>query len=73
MPLPPIEFSTPESGRKRLITKARALYESSLPTKAEAILDFAEKELAANHADVIHDFLAYLAEQMTELKRPLKK
>lgn len=69
VPLPPIEFSTPESGRKRLITKARALYESSLPTKAEAILDFAEKELAANHADVIHDFLAYLAGQMTDLNK----
>jgi Alw26I/Eco31I/Esp3I family type II restriction m6 adenine DNA methyltransferase len=67
LPLREIKFSTAPAERKRLTTKARALYESSLATKAEHILDFTDKELAANHADVIHDLLAYLAGQMTDL------
>jgi Alw26I/Eco31I/Esp3I family type II restriction m6 adenine DNA methyltransferase len=67
LPLRKIEFTTPPAERKRLTTKARALFESSMSAKAAAILDFTETELAANHADVIHDFLAYLAGQMTEL------
>ena len=69
LPLREIKFTTSPAERKRLTTKARALYESSLSTKTNAILDFTEKELAANHADVIHDFLAYLASQMTELNK----
>jgi hypothetical protein len=68
-PIRQIEFTTPSAEHKRLTTKARALYESSLSSKVEAILDFTEKELAANHADVIHDFLAYLAGQMTDLNK----
>jgi hypothetical protein len=69
LPLPKVEFNTPATDRKRLATKARTLFESSMSAKAAAILDFTETELAANHADVIHDFLAYLAEQMTELNK----
>ncbi len=69
LPIRRVEFITSASERKRLTTKARALYESSLSTKANAILDFTQKELAANHADVIHDFLAYLAGQMTDLNK----
>jgi type I restriction-modification system DNA methylase subunit len=67
LPIFNINFTTPPADRKRLTTKARALFESSIAAKAAAILDFTETELAANHADVIHDFLAYLAAQMTEL------
>ncbi len=69
LPIRQVEFTTPSAERKRLTTKARALYESSLSSKVEAILDFTEKELAANHADVIHDLLAFLAGQMTELNK----
>ena len=69
LPIFNINFTTPPADRKRLATKARALFESSMSAKAAAILDFTETELAANHADVIHDFLAYLAEQMTELNQ----
>lgn len=69
LPIRRIEFTTPESERKRLTTKARALYESGLSTKSAYILDVVEKELAANHADVIHDLLVFLAEQMTELNQ----
>src|SRR5208283_2678445 len=50
LPIRQVEFTTPSAERKRLTTKARALYESGLANKSTAILDFAEKELAANHA-----------------------
>ena len=69
LPIRQVEFTTPPAERKRLATKARALFESSLSTKADAILDFTETELAANRADVIHDFLAYLAGQMADLNK----
>jgi hypothetical protein len=69
LPICQVEFTTPSAERKRLTTKARALYESSLSTKTNAILDFTEKELATKHADVIHDLLAFLAGQMTELNK----
>jgi hypothetical protein len=67
LPIRQVEFTTPASERKRLTTKARAFYESGLSTKSACILDFVEKELASNHADVIHDLLAFLAGQMMEL------
>lgn len=35
----------------------------------QKLIAFVETELAANHSDVIHDFLAYLAEQMIELNK----
>ena len=69
LPIRQVEFTTLASERKRLTTKARALYESGLPTKSAFILDFVEKELAANHTDVIHDLLAFLAGRMTELNQ----
>ena len=69
LPLREIKFTTSPAERKRQATKARALFESSMSAKAAAILDFTKTELAANHADVIHDFLAYLAGQMTELNK----
>jgi hypothetical protein len=69
LPIRRITSTTPPPDRKRLKTKARALSESSMAAKTPAILDFTETELATNHADVIHDFLAYLAEQMMELNQ----
>jgi hypothetical protein len=35
----------------------------------QKIIAFVATELAVNHSDVIHDFLAYLAEQMIEMNK----
>ena len=58
-----------------LAAKARELYERGLAKNAaDAVLDFVEKQLAEKPApaqsgrtDVIHDLLAFLAEQMMKL------
>ena len=34
-----------------------------------AILEWVDKELAENHNDTVHDFLAHLAEQMIEMNK----
>ncbi len=69
IPIRQIKFATPQAERKRLATKARLLFESGMSAKAAAILEFTAAELAADHTDVVHDFLVYLADQMTELNQ----
>lgn len=40
-----------------------------MTAKPKAILNWVDSELAANRSDTVHDFLAYLAEQMIELNK----
>ena len=76
-PIRQIDFSTPPPDRKRLVAKAREFYERGLAKDtADAVLDFVEKQLAEKPAptqsgrtDVIHDLLAFLAEQMMKLNK----
>ena len=70
MPLPLIAFSTPPSERKQLAAKGRELCEQGLAKNDAAdALDLVENQLKSNHADVIHDLLAFLAERMIELNK----
>lgn len=64
MPIPPIFFTTPEKERKEFFEEAIELHED---WKYDDIIKWAEYELALGRTDTIHDFLAYLAEQMIEL------
>lgn len=66
MPMPLISFTTPLKERKEFLKEAVALYEKS---KYEDILKWADYELTLNRNDTIHDFLAYLAEQMISLNK----
>jgi hypothetical protein len=68
IPIHRIAFTTPENERARLLAKAQSLYNAGDP---DALLAFTAACLAADpeQSDVIHDLLAYLAEQMTALHR----
>jgi Alw26I/Eco31I/Esp3I family type II restriction m6 adenine DNA methyltransferase len=66
MSMPPIFFTTPQKERKEFFKEAVNLYKGS---EYEDILKWAAYELALKRNDTIHDFLAYLAEQMIELNK----
>ena len=66
LPIRRIDFTTPEDKRAPLMATARRYYEAG---EHEALLAFTPARLEAEPAqrDVIHDLLAYLAQQMTDL------
>lgn len=66
MPMPPISFTTPEKERKEFFEEAIELHEDS---KYDDIIKWIEYELALGRTDAVHDFLAYLAEQMIEMNK----
>ncbi|MBI4025815.1 MAG: N-6 DNA methylase [Verrucomicrobia bacterium] len=70
IPVRQINFTTPPADRKQLAAKGRELCERGL-AKNDAVdaLDFVEKQLKSNHAVVLHDLLAFLAERMMELNK----
>jgi hypothetical protein len=51
------------------MTKSFNLKRADQGPPLQKIIAFVATELAANHSDVIHDFLAYLAEQMIEMNK----
>ena len=65
-PLPHIAFSTPDAERAALRDDGIALYAAG---NLSALLVFCQSRLAAQpvQSDVVHDVLAYLAEQMIDL------
>jgi hypothetical protein len=66
LPIRRIAFTTPEDERARLLAEAQALYDAD---DHDTLLTFTAVCLAAapEQADVVHDLLAYLAEQMIAL------
>jgi hypothetical protein len=66
LPIPRIFFTTPKKERKEFFKEAVKLYKGS---EYENILKWADHELALDRNDTVHDFLAYLAEQMIELNK----
>jgi len=74
MPIPAIAFTTPAKERKERVSEAIELYGKFMvdPKKGQSYGDldtWVEAELKANRDDTIHDFIAYLAEQMIELNK----
>jgi len=70
MPVPQFSLTTPKTKRVVHLGKARLLYQGGLEDeKSEAVLAFVAEQFAAKpeRADVVHDLLAFLAEQMTAL------
>jgi type I restriction-modification system DNA methylase subunit len=71
-PICQIVFTTSEKLRASLLTKSKQLYQSGVSDRnADSVLAFVADQLAAKpeRADVVHDLLAFLAEQMTALNR----
>ncbi|MEW6740872.1 MAG: hypothetical protein AB1325_13330 [Nitrospirota bacterium] len=66
MPMPPISFITPSMERKEFAEEAIELYDDS---RYEDIIKWTSAEIALKRTDTIHDFLAFLAEQMIELNK----
>ncbi|MCJ2556822.1 MAG: N-6 DNA methylase [Candidatus Thermoplasmatota archaeon] len=78
IPIPKIDFTTPMKARVALLENAKELYQEYLKTKARnPILDFLKSRLPKGgnlvrekeESDVVHDLLAYLADQMIEMHR----
>jgi hypothetical protein len=72
LPIRRIAFTTPPNERAGLLNKGKQLYERCLSKgDNDCVLEFVEQELSGTpeHADVVHDLLAFLAEQMTEMNK----
>ncbi|MBI4324462.1 MAG: N-6 DNA methylase [Chloroflexi bacterium] len=72
LPIRRIEFTASEKSCASLIAKAKQLYARGVSDgNADSVLAFVAEQLAAKpeRADVLHDLLAFLAEQMTTLNR----
>jgi len=70
LPIRQIEFTTLAKQRATLLAKAKQLVEKGVvENDASEVLRFVEEQLAAKpeRADVLHDLLAFLAEEMTRL------
>jgi len=72
LPIRRIGFTTPDKTRGSLLAKAKQLCQRNLEDRnSVTVLPFVAEQLAAKpeRADVVHDLLAFLAEQMTALNR----
>jgi len=69
-------FVIQESERKKLLEKGKSLYEECMKKEDDKyVIEFVEHHLSANpeRSDVVHDFLAFLAEQMFEMNKEKQK
>lgn len=68
LPIREIQFNTPEAERKSLLENAISAYESALETgDTSEVLSLVEQHINENSTDVIHDLLAYFAQEITDL------
>ena len=72
LPIRRINFTTPADERDRQLEKAKTLYQFCLNKgSVDCVLGFVKHHLTADpeRADLVHDLLAFLAEQMVEMNR----
>jgi hypothetical protein len=72
LPLRRISFTTPADRRTSIVNEAKELYLSfTQSTDPQQLLAFIDTRLAAQpeESDVVHDLLAFLAEQMVEMNK----
>jgi hypothetical protein len=72
IPIRRITFTTPPDERTRLLAKAKNLYTYCLSKSDQAcVLGFVDHHLAhePEESDVVHDLLAFLAEEMIRLNK----
>ncbi|MCP4399826.1 MAG: N-6 DNA methylase, partial [bacterium] len=71
-PVPPIAFVTPEKARADDVETGTTRYKNGVSAGSDrSLLQFVKEQLSQQpkRTDVVHDLLAYLAEQMTELHK----
>ena len=76
MPVIRFNFITPESERKKLLEKGKMLYEKCTDKRDDkCVTEFVEHHLSAKpeRGDVVHDLLAFLAEQMIDMNKKKQK
>ena len=72
LPIRRINFTTPADERDRQLEKAKTLYQLCLNRgSVDCVLGFVKHHLTADpeRADLVHDLLAFLAEQMVEMNK----
>ena len=72
LPIRRINFTTPVDERDRQLEKAKTLYQLCLDRgSTDCVLGFVKHHLAADpeRSDVVHDLLAFLAEEMVEMNK----
>ena len=72
LPIRRINFTTPADERDRQLEKAKTLYQFCLNKGSiDCVLGFVRHHFAADpeRSDVVHDLLAYLAEEMVEMNK----
>ena len=72
LPIRRINFTTPDNERDRQLEKAKTLYDFCLAKgSTDCVIGFVKHHLAADpeRSDVVHDLLAFLAEQMIEMNK----
>jgi hypothetical protein len=76
LPIRRISFTTPADRRTSLVNEAKELYQScTQSTEPQPLLAFIDARLTAQpeESDVVHDLLAFLAEQMVEMNKEKNK
>ncbi len=71
-PIRRINFTTPANERNRQLEKAKTLYQLCLNRGSiDCVLGFVKHHLTADpeRSDIVHDLLAFLAEQMVEMNK----
>ena len=71
-----INFATPTDERNRQFEKAKTLYQRCLDRgSTDCVLGFVKHHLTADpeRSDVVHDLLAFLAEQMVEMNKDQRR
>ena len=72
LPIRRISFTTPADERDRQLEKAKTLYQRCLDRgSTDCVLGFVKHHLSADpeRSDVVHDLLAFQAEQMVEMNK----
>ncbi len=72
LPIRRINFTTPTDERDRQLEKAKTLYQRCLDRgSTDCVLGFVKHHLTADleRSDVVHDLLAFLAEEMVEMNK----
>jgi type I restriction-modification system DNA methylase subunit len=69
LPIRRIDFTTPAERRAAFVDQGRDLYARSLSDGSAAVLAFTAERLDQGETDVIHDLLAFLAQQMIDLNK----
>ncbi len=73
IPIRRINFTTSEPDRSLYLKRATSLYESGMTQNHfTTVVEFAQEQIERDRGDVVHDLLAYLAEQMIALNQQKK-